>query len=263
MSGLLDRVLWLVLCSSIVGGDAPADCRLCGARTVLVCERCNGKGLRELPCDACAGERSVPCPVVGCEKGRLPCRPCGGGGEIHWETGAVDPCKVCGRKGSVDCGFCAGSGKVDCAACRRSGKKTVSCGACLGAGQPPCPRCPASRPCPACGGRRETACRFCLGKAELVIACGACRDWGLLFCKDCYHGAVACETCHGTGRRRLVLEGSGSRAGSQKCAACGGRGYEKCRACRDGVVPCVEPLRFEECGHCTGGRVPCTVCGGG
>jgi len=65
------------------------------------------------------------------------------------------------------------------------------------------------------------------------------------------------------GRIRYVMRGSGTKAGTQKCDDCRGKGWSKCDDCKGkGKVPCPAYKGVEPCADCRNvyGRVPCTFC---
>lgn len=256
----LTRWIFLLL-TALVGANAPSsECRLCPSTGRLECLRCEGKGISETPCPTCRGARSVPCPLKYCDKGNYLCLHCSGSGEIVWQTGEKDRCKVCSGKGKVKCGFCGGNARVDCSRCARKGRLPAACDACLGTGAHPCPLCRPAR-CVLCAGSRTVPCSRCTGTGDLPFDCSLCKGYSVVFCpKDCFMGDLPCGSCFGTGVMRYVDRSSGTRAGGKKCTLCKGRGETPCSDCKKGTLPCSSshpPLPCRDCDH---GRVACPRC---
>ena len=234
-------------------------CTLCEGAHAFPCHRCEGEGQSAVPCKRCGGSRRIECPVRVCEKGRLTCFACDGSGRITWKGGETDPCKVCAKKGSHTCPFCK-AGRIDCPDCKRSGKQVVRCVACLGLGAHPCPKCEPDS-CALCGDRRSAQCGHCRGDGAILERCEECYDYELVFCslKSCVAGNLICSQCYGSGVARMVF-GDGTAAGSSKCDKCKGRGYERCKNCKKGVIACEEERPQQPCEHCSAGRRPCPAC---
>ncbi len=240
-------------------------CDLCNASSWIPCQRCDGKGRYKTVCTKCSGKRLLGCPICD-EEGRLTCWNCSGHGKLFWKGGDTDPCKIC-SKGSIPCYYCNKSKKVPCTLCRKRGRVERFCGACLGAGGFPCPTCPPASPCRVCGRSGQMPCVCCFGEQGFKVTCKKCRGHGNIPCppKACVGGRYVCEECHGTGRVRLVMHGSKSKAGTRKCKPCNGRGWWKCEDCKGkGILPCPPTSGVDECAECSRsfGTVPCTFCDG-
>jgi hypothetical protein len=249
-------------------GEAPSsalpgeECRLCDDHGWIGCERCGGDGSYRIVCERCSGRKYLTCPLCG-GKGNRPCANCGGVGKIVWKTTkASDPCKFCSR-GKISCHYCKKAKKVPCPDCGKTGRSRRACGACSGHGGFPCPLCRLPSPCPACSGGTSMPCFVCLGSGGIKKGCDDCKRYEKRLCERCIGGRIPCEECAATGRLRFV---SGNRkAGTQKCSACSGKGWETCDDCDGkGTFPCDHGgSDSESCPQCgLAGMVDCTVCGG-
>jgi hypothetical protein len=236
---------------------APEACTLCAGASSWPCERCQSKGHRRQSCGTCRGEGEFACPF--CDEGEWPCPGCRGAGEIQWESGDADPCKICSRRGTFRCAFCSGRGELRCEDCGARGTLVAPCEACVGAGLFPCPRC---RPeaCVVCKGRRTRTCLSCAGDGQIESLCEHCAGTGERFCKGCFAARNPCASCHGAGSLRYVFERGSQKSKVERCETCEGRGFERCTECRDGTVKCEEPDPVAACEECEGGKVACERC---
>lgn len=228
----------------------------------IPCARCEGKGHYKVVCDLCYGKREISCPYFG-GMGKIDCPCCCGEGKIRWkQSGSTDPCKFC-SKGRINCPFCAGKKVLPCPRCQKKGKIQKDCDACLGLGGFPSPRADPTHPCPACDGSKLMPCFACFGEGKIPKPCKACKGYGVVRCERCIGGRIVCEGCGGAGRQRFVYRNDNTKAGSQKCSICKGRGYEKCSECKGkGRFSCSVYDGFDECSECSisPGYLPCTVC---
>ena len=125
---------------------------------------------------------------------RLACPKCSGLG--------VRTCPTCRGTGEGVCPRCAGAGKTWCAEC--NGTKWRVCVRCGGTGSLPGTRLGTAK-CPDCGGRGVVKCKRC---KEGRVACKACGGKGRIprGCRDCGgKGTIVCASCLGTGLRPVTL----------------------------------------------------------
>lgn len=244
-----------------VGGGAE-DCSICKSECKLPCDRCKGHGKRSINCLRCSGKRKLDCPANLCIDGLRWCHACEGEGKIHWNSGGTDPCKVCKRKGKLKCPFCKGSKTLGCPDCGKTGKIKVGCAACLGMGSHPCPRASCrDQACPLCSDSKEVGCYICQEDGQHEGRCKHCAGHGTRFCpeKFCAAGMLVCKKCFGTGTEKRVYR-NGSSAGSKRCGQCRGKGFDKCKTCKGGTIPCKEQVPSEDCKSCDRGKVTCARC---
>lgn len=274
-------IVLLILTPTTTAQDA--DCDICPGGGRIECVTCKAKGVVVLPCAACSAKGRVKCPVCGpnkkrdaelkaredqfrktyatrhgaskasriprwkpAPKGRVPCRsgPCHGG-RIVWTGGDTNPCKLCGAKGHVKCGFCK-SGNLACLTCGGDRKRTVTCPTCHGKKSTSCPGCRAktlSDRCPLCRGRPTRDCQLCPTGKHPFKKCGLCGATGKHNCRSC-GGAkkTACGQCAAAGKIRIKLveieTGRTGKGGVRTCKSCEGTGTRDCHECKSGKVHC-------------------------
>jgi hypothetical protein len=132
------------------------------------------------------------------------------------------------RRLKLACRACSGTGATPCRDCRGKGEGT--CTACKGSGEGWCMECNSTswRLCIRCGGTGKT-------RGTLIAtssACGDCRARGVIECKKCKKGRLACRTCGGKGK--IV----------RACKACGGKGKDPCGVCLGTGLAEVTRLRW-------------------
>lgn len=107
-------------------------------------------------------------------------------------------------------------------------------------------------------------CPGCLGQGHDAARCEECDGWGARLCeRGCVAGRIVCADCSGTGRVYKIFIESNSKAGSNKCTTCSGRGYARCDACQaTGFVDCPVQEPGRDCAQCQGtGKVTCAAGG--
>ena len=105
-------------------------------------------------------------------------------------------------------------------------------------------------------------CPGCLGQGHDAARCEECDGWGARLCeRGCVAGRIVCADCSGTGRVYKVFVESNTKAGSNKCTTCSGRGYAKCDACQaTGFLDCPVQEPGRDCAQCQGtGKVTCAA----
>ncbi|MHC4201006.1 MAG: hypothetical protein ACYSU0_13520 [Planctomycetota bacterium] len=135
------------------------------------------------------------------------------------------------RRLKLACRTCGGTGFSHCPDCKGSGEGT--CTACKGTGEGWCMECNSTswRLCVRCGGTGKT-------RGTLIAtssACGECRARGVIECKKCKKGRLACPTCGGKGKVARACKSCGGK-GKDPCAACLGTGLAKVTSLRWGPV---------------------------
>jgi hypothetical protein len=271
---------WLVLAVSLalparhaLLANAPS-CDVCHDESTVRCPTCEGKGTFLDKCPTCDGKGTMPCPIADCgttTKGMRPCpNPACEKGKIHWEGGDVDPCRLCGGRGAIDCAACNDS-VVTCMRC--AGKHTIqwACLDCRATGRVPCPKCQVridASDCPWCHGAPDLACPRCKGTGNDQLVCPVCKGTDKAYCPDCRGlGKIACSGCLGTGSMRYKMvdrsgrdHGSGGRRSHEDC---NGTGVVPCPAGKDRTVPCWVGDKFRGCKHDHGKLVTnCFWCDG-
>jgi hypothetical protein len=230
--------------------DAPAACDDSGT---MPCPACKGAAKVEISCSDCVGTGGITCPScsgfegcpAGCEKGY-----------VTYVGGKRVKCRVC-SSGKLKCQACSGTMKSQCKSCGGSGKGSWPCLACRATGRIACPEAGAAAdtvggtPCPWCqDANRQNACPDCGGVG--YAGCDACD--GTL--------RQVCPECDGTGEIRMVYT-DGTAASASKCSPCDGKGWFRCRECKNGRRDCDTCRgkgrgKFEKsgCPACVDGKLP-------
>lgn len=253
--------------------SSESPCALCRGENTVACPSCDAKGKFTDRCDSCEGRGKNPCGMKACGtvgKGLLPCpNSACEKGNMLWEDGSKEPCRLCAARGTIDCPICSDS-EVPCYRCEGKRTQQRPCLDRRASGRLPCPLCRVSaesKTCAWCNGSRESPCLRCRSTGTESLVCPLCRGTDQAFCPHCAGlGKIACKNCYGTGWIRLKTWGSGkhvARAGKERHDACQGKGWQPCPVSKERRVACWMVSPSSRFTHKDGKVVAdCTQCGG-